>query len=156
MAAAWRYALTGVGAAIAPGSQKWKGMSADFEIAPTGMRMVEERMTGPGSRASWGGRGRTGRGGGGHRAGQPEVEGHERGLRDRADEDEDDRGDDDRTGVHAQLGAVDQRQMRPVPVAVMSRTMPTSMARPPAVVTISACRAAWRERRRDWLWPMSR
>ena len=49
-------------------------------------------------------------GGGGHRARQPEVEGHERGLRDRADEDEDDRGDDDRTGVHAQLGAVDQRR----------------------------------------------
>ena len=106
MAAAWRYALTGVGAAIAPGSQKWKGMSADFEIAPTRMRMIAEMMTGPVSMPSW--------------------------------------------------ARSTSAEMRPVPVAVMSRTMPTSMARPPAVVTISACRAAWRERRRDWLWPMSR
>jgi hypothetical protein len=35
MAAACRYALTGVGAAIAPGSQKWKGTKADFDSAPT-------------------------------------------------------------------------------------------------------------------------
>lgn len=33
--AACRYALTGVGAAIAPGSQKWKGICADFVRAPT-------------------------------------------------------------------------------------------------------------------------
>src|SRR6476661_9616655 len=35
IAAAWRYALTGVGAAMAPGSQKWNGTSADFDRAPT-------------------------------------------------------------------------------------------------------------------------
>ena len=43
-----------------------------------------------------------------HSAGQPEVERHERGLRDRTDEDEDDRGDDDSAGVHSGLGTVDQ------------------------------------------------
>ena len=48
------------------------------------------------------------RGGCGHGAGQPEVEGHERGLRDRADEDEDDGGDDDSARVHSGLGTGDQ------------------------------------------------
>jgi hypothetical protein len=38
MAAACRYALTGVGAAMAPGSQKWKGTSADLVTAPIRMR----------------------------------------------------------------------------------------------------------------------
>lgn len=33
--AEWRKALAGVGAAIAPGSQAWKGTWADFVIAPT-------------------------------------------------------------------------------------------------------------------------
>ena len=33
-----RYALTGVGAAIAPGSQKWNGNCADFVNAPTSTR----------------------------------------------------------------------------------------------------------------------
>ena len=35
IAAACRYAETGVGAAIAPGSQKWNGSSADLVAAPT-------------------------------------------------------------------------------------------------------------------------
>ena len=35
IAAACRYALTGVGAAMAPGSQKWKGKIADLLSAPT-------------------------------------------------------------------------------------------------------------------------
>ena len=34
IAAACRYALTGVGAAIAPGSQKWNGTIADLLTAP--------------------------------------------------------------------------------------------------------------------------
>ena len=35
IAAACRKALTGVGAAMAEGSQKWNGTSADFDSAPT-------------------------------------------------------------------------------------------------------------------------
>ncbi len=35
IAAACRKALTGVGAAIAEGSQKWNGINADFDSAPT-------------------------------------------------------------------------------------------------------------------------
>src|SRR5699024_7002906 len=34
MAAECRYAETGVGAAMAPGSQKWNGILADFDSAP--------------------------------------------------------------------------------------------------------------------------
>ena len=40
IAAACRYALTGVGAAIAPGSQKWKGKMADLLSAPTSSRTI--------------------------------------------------------------------------------------------------------------------
>ena len=36
--AEWRYALTGVGATIAPGSHAWNGYWADFVIAPTSTR----------------------------------------------------------------------------------------------------------------------
>ena len=39
IAAACRYALTGVGAAMAPGSQKWNGTIADFDSAPTSTRI---------------------------------------------------------------------------------------------------------------------
>ena len=46
IAAAWRYALTGVGAAMAPGSQKWNGMSADFEIAPMRTRTIAVAVSG--------------------------------------------------------------------------------------------------------------
>ena len=47
MAAAWRYALTGVGAAIAPGSQKWNGKIADLLSAPTRMSTSAASTTGP-------------------------------------------------------------------------------------------------------------
>ena len=40
MAAACRYALTGVGASIAAGSQKWNGTRADLVIAPTSTSTV--------------------------------------------------------------------------------------------------------------------
>ena len=38
IAAACRYALTGVGAAMAPGSQKWNGTMADLVSAPISSR----------------------------------------------------------------------------------------------------------------------
>ena len=47
IAAAWRYAETGVGAAIAPGSQKWKGAMADLLSAPTSMRRAASVAVGP-------------------------------------------------------------------------------------------------------------
>ena len=47
IAAAWRYALTGVGAAIAPGSQKWKGKIADFDRAPTRSMTTAASTIGP-------------------------------------------------------------------------------------------------------------
>jgi hypothetical protein len=43
-----------------------------------------------------------------HGARQPEVERHERGLRDRSDEDEDDGGDDDAACVQTRLSPIDQ------------------------------------------------
>src|SRR5699024_8699749 len=39
MGAAWRHPLPGVGAALAPASQQWKGMRADRQIAPARMRL---------------------------------------------------------------------------------------------------------------------
>ena len=36
--AEWRKALAGVGAAMAPGSQKWKGNCADLVKAPSRIR----------------------------------------------------------------------------------------------------------------------
>ena len=47
IAAACRYALTGVGAAMAPGSQKWKGKIADLLSAPTSRRTSAASTTGP-------------------------------------------------------------------------------------------------------------
>ena len=47
IAAACRYALTGVGAAIAPGSQKWNGKIADLLSAPTRSRTIAVSMRGP-------------------------------------------------------------------------------------------------------------
>ena len=52
MAAAWRYALTGVGAAIAPGSQKWNGKMADLLSAPTRMSTSAASTTAPVGAAS--------------------------------------------------------------------------------------------------------
>ncbi len=98
MAAACRYALTGVGAAIAPGSQKWKGTSADLVIAPT------RTSTTAAATAS-------------------------------------------AAGPATSPGACSRMaEIRYVPAAAPRMISPTSMARPPAVVTISACSA---ERRAD-------
>ncbi len=47
MAAACRYALTGVGAAIAAGSQKWKGTRADLESAPRRISTTATGMSWP-------------------------------------------------------------------------------------------------------------
>ena len=40
IAAACRYALTGVGAAMAAGSQKWNGMSADLVATPANRHTI--------------------------------------------------------------------------------------------------------------------
>ena len=47
MDAACRYALTGVGAAIAPGSQKWNGINADLVSAPTSSSATATATAGP-------------------------------------------------------------------------------------------------------------
>src|SRR6478609_10517956 len=47
MVAACRYALAGVGAAIAPGSQNWNGMIADLLIPPTIISTIEVVINGP-------------------------------------------------------------------------------------------------------------
>src|SRR6185437_925678 len=47
IAAACRYALTGVGAAIAPGSQKCIGTIADFDSAPTSTRTIPTEAATP-------------------------------------------------------------------------------------------------------------
>ena len=47
IAAACRYALTGVGAAMAAGSQKWNGKIADFEIAPASTSITAVVASGP-------------------------------------------------------------------------------------------------------------
>src|SRR3546814_15692940 len=47
MAAACRYALTGVGAAMAPGSQKWNGTRADLLSAPTSTQISATGTSGP-------------------------------------------------------------------------------------------------------------
>ena len=47
IAAACRYALTGVGAAMAPGSQKWKGKIADLLSAPTRISTRAASTIGP-------------------------------------------------------------------------------------------------------------
>ena len=44
IAAACRYALTGVGAAIAPGSQKWNGTMADLLSAPISSSTIAMSM----------------------------------------------------------------------------------------------------------------
>ena len=102
IAAACRYAEIGVGAAIAPGSQKWNGASADLLSAPA-------RISGAASitRAPDGGA----------------------------------------ATIAARLF---------VPAAWPSAISPTSIARPPVVVTISAVRAAERFARRVGSWPISR
>ncbi len=84
----------GVGAAIAPGSQKWKGTRADLLSAPTSISSAAVVASGP-----FGGASR---------------------IADR---------------------------LR-VPLSTPSVTMPTSMARPPVVVTINAVKAAERLARR--------
>src|SRR6476660_7661522 len=45
--AACRYALAGVGAAIAPGNQNWNGMIADLLIPPTIISTIEVVINGP-------------------------------------------------------------------------------------------------------------
>ena len=47
MVAECKYALTGVGAAIAPGNQKWKGNCADFVKAPSKTRTDAVVITAP-------------------------------------------------------------------------------------------------------------
>src|SRR6476619_2502198 len=47
MVAACRYALAGVGAAIAPGSQNWNGTIADLLIPPTISSTTEVVTSGP-------------------------------------------------------------------------------------------------------------
>src|SRR5664279_277304 len=87
MVAACRYALAGVGAAIAPGSQNWNGMIADLLIPPTIINTIAVVINGP----------------------------------------------------DGGLAMISDRVN--VPAVTPSKTTPTSIASPPAVVTISACDA---------------
>ena len=98
IAAECRNADTGVGAAMAPGSQKWNGAMADLVSAPTTSRTTAVAIAGVCSCSS----------------------------------------------VRAP-GSVSAENSQ-CPVVWPMSTMPTSMARPPMVVTSSACPA---ERRDD-------
>ncbi len=91
IAAACRYALTGVGAAIAAGSQGWNGTCADFVSAPTSTSTRAPVTVGP-------------------------------------------------VGGDATIS-----DSRVVPAAWARTISPTSIARPPNVVTSSACMAARRD-----------
>ena len=53
-------------------------------------------------------------------------------------------------------GSATTSEIRYVPAVSPTRTIPTSIARPPAVVTTSACSPAARPARRVGSWPMSR
>ncbi len=100
--AEWRYALIGVGATIAPGSQKWNGNWADLASAP--------RATRPTATSAWV-----------PESSEPRI----------ADSDHD-------------------------PVSCASRTKPASIARPAALVVMSARSAAVRARSTSSSMPISR
>ena len=91
MAAACRYADTGVGAAMAAGSQKWNGTCADLDRAPTSTSATAASSSPRGIPSST------------------------------------------RPGA-----AVRMPEIRHEPACTASMIRPTSMARPPKVVTISA------------------
>ena len=97
IAAECRYADTGVGAAIAPGSQKWAGTIADLDSAPARIRMTAGSTYGVAASCS--------------------------------------------------MPLISDRVQ--TPVCWPNRMMPTSMARPPRVVTMSAWPAACRDEARS-------
>ena len=80
------------------------------------------------------------RGGRRHRAGQPEVEREDRRLAERADQEQHQRGVDDRPGRRRG----EDLEMLDVPASTTISTTPISITSPPSVVTSSACSAARR------------
>ncbi len=102
IAAAWRKAETGVGAAMAPGSQYWNGTIADLDSAPTTMSAAAHAAAAV-------------------------------------------------CGGSASVAASEK-----VPVCDSSSMMPTSIDRPPTVVTMSAVWAARRLLAERWFRPTSR
>ena len=97
IAAECRYADTGVGAAIAPGSQKCQGAWADLVSAPSMISTIAAEM-------AW---------------------------------------------VFSMSVIWETSESFQIPALWPSRLMPTSMPRPPKVVTMSACMAARREEARS-------